>query len=373
MPSYSRIGEHLLGKLCAGLDLEDQFAEYAATQAAMFGAWAETEVTERPPYQSLIGDDHSPFEYSVAFSGERCELRLLWEVQGESPSAASNQRAALTFNDLLAARYGASLQRFEAIRSLFLSDEASGAFSLWHGIRFDKRVPDLKIYLNPQTFGPARALPLVTEALIRLGLPGAVPVIEQMVHARAGRDELSYFSLDLSTNESARVKVYFRHNGASAWDVEKAFSVCPAHRAGDVVEFSRAMLGNDDRFSNKPVTSCFAFTQAAALPAAVTFHLPIAHYTPDDATSIARSAAFLSANGQAVGASKLARAARGLANRPLESGIGVQSYASFRREGAQLRFTAYLSPELFREADKRGSYSRLSLRPAPGAQLQSVK
>ena len=373
MPTYSRIGAHLLGKLCAGLELEDQFTEYASTQAAMFGDWAETEVTERPPYLSQIGDDHSPFEYSVAFSGDRCELRLLWEVQGESPSALSNQQAALAFNAVLAARYGASLQRFEAIRGLFLSDQSPGAFSLWHGIRFDERVPDLKIYLNPQTFGPARALPLVTEALVRLGLPGAVSVIEQTVHARAGRDELSYFSLDLSDNESARVKVYFRHNDASAWDVEKAFSVCPAHRAGDVVEFSLAMVGNDDRFGNKPVTSCFAFTQASALPASVTFHLPIAHYTPDDGTSIARSAAFLAANGQATSGEKLARAARGLANRPLESGIGVQSYASFRREGAQLRFTAYLSPELYREADTRGSYSRLSLRPAVQAQLQNVK
>ena len=373
MPSYSRIGEHLLAKLCAGLELDAQFAEYAATQSRMFGSWAEAEVIERPPYLSLIGDDHSPFEYSVAFSGERCELRLLFEVQGDSPDSAANQRAALAFTDSIAPLYGASLDRFQTIRSLFMSDGEPGPFSLWHGIRFDARVPDLKIYLNPQTFGPARALPLVSEALGRLGLSGAVPVIEEVVRARGGLDELSYFSLDLSAADSARVKVYFRHNAASAWDIEKIFSLSPTHRAGDVIDFSLAMVGSADMFRNKPVTSCFAFTQASQRPSAATFHLPIAHYTPDDATSIARSAAFLTANGQAIGAEKLVRAARGLANRPLGSGIGVQSYASFRREAAQLRFTAYLSPELYREAETIGSYSRLSLRPIPNGQLQSIK
>ncbi|MEO6599060.1 MAG: tryptophan dimethylallyltransferase family protein [Polyangiaceae bacterium] len=355
------------------MELDDQFAEYATTLATMFGSWAETEVTERPPYLSLIGDDYSPFEYSISFVGDRCDLRLLWEVQGESPGASANQRAAVAFTDRIAARYGASLARFEMIRDLFMSHESPGQFSLWHGLRFDARVPDLKIYLNPQTFGPARALPLVREALVRLGLRDAVPVIEQTVSARGGRDELSYFSLDLSADHAARVKVYFRHNLASAWDIEKIFAVCPSHRAGDVVDFSLAMVGNSDVFQNKAVTSCFAFTQASTLPTAATFHLPIAHYAPDDATSLARSAAFLAAHGQGRAGEKLTRAARGLARRPLESGIGVQSYSSFRREGSQLRFTAYLSPELYREADVTGSYSRLSLRSPPDDLTQAVK
>jgi Tryptophan dimethylallyltransferase len=373
MPTYSRIAEHLLAKLCAGLELNEQFAEYALTQSTMLGNWAENEVTERPPYLSLIGDDHSPFEYSIAFIGERCDLRLLWEVQGDAPGASANQRAALSFTERIAVRYGASVERFETIRDLFLSADFPGQFSLWHGIRFDAGVPDLKIYLNPQTFGPARALPLVSEALVRLGLAAAVPIIERTVGARQGRDELSYFSLDLSADHAARVKVYFRHNLASAWDIEKIFAVCPSHRAGDVLDFSLAMVGNSDVFRNKPVTSCFAFTQASDLPTAATFHLPIAHYAPDDATSISRSAAFLSAIGQATGGEKLTRAASGLARRPLESGIGVQSYASFRREGSRLRFTAYLSPELYREAEVTGSYSRLSLRPDPTNQQLKLK
>jgi DMATS type aromatic prenyltransferase len=360
MPSYSEISDYLLEQLCYALGLQSQFPEFRTTQAFLLQQFAGVEVPPDPPYASLLGDDHSPFEYSVAFSGEKAELRLLLEVQAPRPEPLANQRAALAFNQKLAARYQASFERFDALRDLFVSDSAPGQFSLWHGARFDRNRPDFKVYLNPETFGAAHSLPLMSEALRRLGLGHVVPTVEAVTRARGGQDALNYFSLDLSQSASARIKVYFRHEGATASEVDRMFTaLAPTHRAGDIVNFSRKMVGHDNGFAFKPVTSCLAFTAMAPSPTAMTFHLPIAHYTSSDASSVARSAAYLKDIGQPRAAEKLEQAVRAFAPRSLESGCGVQSYASFRRESSGLRFTAYLSPELFREAHSHGSCSRL--------------
>lgn len=360
MPTYSEHAQHSLDRLCVGLGLDSSRSEFAAIQAQLLTGWADADIPAAPSYLSLIGDDHSPFEYSVAFAGDCTDLRLLFEVQAQTPSALANQQAALAFNQQLAVRYGLSLARFEAIRNLFIADERPGAFSLWHGVRFSSGSPDVKIYLNPQTFGPARALPIMKEALTRLGLFDAIPIIDEVVRSRGGRDELNYFSLDLADKGAARIKVYFRHESATVEDIERIFALAPSHRAGDVADFCSAVAGQSGPFSQKAVTSCFAFTQATSAPMAATFHLPIAHYATDDAAAVTRSADYLRSHGQAEAGDRLLGAVQSFAARPLASGLGVQSYASFRREPAGLRFTAYLSPELFREAETTDSYSRLS-------------
>ena len=360
MPSYSEISDYLLERLCGALGLEAQLPEFRMTQDFLLQDLAGIEVPPHPPYASLLGDDHSPFEYSIAFSDEKAELRLLFEVQARDPGLLTNQRAALAFNEKLAARYNTTFDRFEQLRDLFISETRPGPFSLWHGARFDRARPDFKIYLNPETFGSPQALPLMSEALHRLGLDHAAATIRAVVRARGGQDALNYFSLDLSPEASARIKVYFRHEAASASEVDRIFSmVAPTHRAGDIVDFSRKVVGHDKPLLFKPVTSCLSFTTTSASPTAMTFHMPIAHYTTSDASSVARSAAYLESIGQPRAAEKLERAVRAFAPRALESGCGVQSYASFRREPSGLRFTAYLSPELFREADSHGSCSRL--------------
>ena len=358
MTTYSETGEYLLGRLCDSLGLESEFAGFAETQKFLLQDWGDAEIPARPPYASLIGDDHSPFEYSVAFGRKGVELRLLFEVQAAIPGALANQRAALAIHERLASRYGTSFEKFAAIQDLFLSNRSARDFSLWHGARFGAGSPDFKIYLNPQAFGAERALPLVCEALTRLGLPTAIPIVEQVIRSRAGRDVLNYFSLDLSDDAASRVKVYFRHEQATPYDIEKLFALSATHRPGDVVEFTRAMVGHDGALGGKPATSCFAFTQESAGPSAVTYHLPIAHYTENDATSVARSAAYLSSLGT-LAAGNFAPAIAAFAPRALDQSPGVQSYASYRREQTGIRFTAYLSPELFREAAGHRSHSRL--------------
>jgi len=359
MTTYSETGEYLLGKLCDSFGLGSQFAEFSATQKFLLQDWGDAEIPASPPYASLVGDDHSPLEYSVAFGGRGVELRILFEVQAAIPGPLANQRAALAMNERLASHYGTSFAKFSAVEDLFLSSRSARGFSLWHGARFGAGGPDFKIYLNPQAFGPKRALPLVSEALARLGLPTAIPVVEQVVRSRAGSDALNYFSLDLSDDGASRVKVYFRHEQATARDIEKLFALSATHQAGDVVQFARAMVGHDNALSGKPATSCFAFTQDSDGPSAVTYHLPIAHHTSSDATAVERSAAYLSSLGATVAARNFTTAIDAFAPRPLEQAPGVQSYASYRREQTGIRFTAYLSPELFREAAGYRSHTRL--------------
>src|SRR4051812_5555185 len=105
MSTFARAAAGLLDRLCKGLDVENDRAEFQEVQDFFLQGWGTQEIPRRPPYASTIGDDHSPFEYSVAFGQERTELRLLVEMQGQTPAALTNQQAALAFNARLAQRF----------------------------------------------------------------------------------------------------------------------------------------------------------------------------------------------------------------------------------------------------------------------------
>jgi len=77
----------------------------------------------------------------------------------------------------------------------------------------------------------------------------------------------------------------------------------------------------------------------------MTLHLPIAHYVDSDEVTAGRVARFLRQHG--LDDMSYRRAINVFAPRALDDGAGVQSYASYRREAEGLRFSAYLSPELF--------------------------
>jgi DMATS type aromatic prenyltransferase len=321
-------------------------------------SWGEQEIPEEPGYASCIGDDHSPFEYSLALGAQRTELRLLVEVQSKSPDALANQRAAIELNPILAERFGASFERFDAIKQIFLPESPSPPFSLWHAACFAQDAPhDFKVYLNPLARGPERANELVAAALARLGLTEAQGVVDTITNSPTLESTPNYFSLDLSDASTARVKVYFQHPNATAQQLDDLFELSPGHRPGDVVEFCRAISESDGPYTTKPLTSCFSFVEGRKRPTAATFHLPIAHYVPNDSVTVERVTRYLTS--QQIDPSPYSRALRAFAMRPLHDAAGIQSYASFRREQSGIRFTAYLSPELFREANQFPSELRL--------------
>jgi DMATS type aromatic prenyltransferase len=313
----------------------------------MTDGWGEQQVPDVPPRASRIGDDHSPFEYSLGFDPDGVDLRLLLEAQGTPPSAAGNLEAALALNLRLAARYSADVARFESISDLFLEQSTAEPFALWHAISLSPDGElDFKLYLNPQTRGRALAFPLVQAALLRLGFSMHAVECVKRAMPREGIDELGYFSLDMSSKAAARVKVYVSHPCVTADEIDSMFEVCPQHRKGDVIEFCRAMTGSSGPYTSKPLMSCLAFVAGSDEPSAATLHLPIAHYVSSDADVRDRFSALLRT--QSLDYAGYEAALLAIARRPLDRGPGIQSYASFRRVGSGLRLTGYFSPELFR-------------------------
>jgi len=314
----------------------------------MMHGWGERSL-DLPPFPSHIGDDHSPFEFSLAFAANSCpELRLLVEAQSElsNPTLRDVAEAGLKLNTELSRRFGLPMDRFEAVRDLFLPSEPEGAFALWHAACVWRgRAPEFKIYLNPQSQGEGRAREVVQEALSRLGMGDAA----EQLFAHGGYrgpelDEICYFSLDLSRSARARVKIYYRHHSVTAAELEQALSYSAGHQPGDIQRFAERMAPGVERFDKKPVGSCFSYVQGSAEPLAATLHLPIAHYAANDQVSAARIARGLDAGPLQDAYVNLIEA---FAGRPLAAGSGLQSYASFRREPGGLRHTVYISPEVY--------------------------
>ena len=342
--TYGQISSLQLYQLCGALGLADRAHEYQAVQAFLMESWQAREVPQLAPYPSRIGDDHSPYEYSLQFGQTSVELRLLLEAQATLPGLHANQVAAQALNQRVAQRYGVDFSRFAQLQNLFCPEDPHGPFSLWHAVCFDAAgQPDFKIYLNPQVHAGTSGRDLTTEAVSRLGLSGvATPIIERVV---AAGGIPNYFSLDLAARLGSRVKLYFSHEDASLADLESIFALAASNRAGDVSRFCRAILGADTRLNRKPVCYCFSFVAGSDAPVAVTFHLPVAHYVASDALVLNNVSAFMAAEGLPVKAYQ--RAVRSLARRDLAGSLGLQSYASFRRERSGLKLTVYLSPELF--------------------------
>ncbi len=312
----------------------------------LMSGWGQEPVPSAAPYRSLIGDDHSPFEYSVAFEGAGTELRLLLEAQGVPPGPEANEAAGLALNQRLASCPTVDLRRFSEVSDLFLSQPAAGGFSIWHAVSLSAEGRSaFKLYLNPLSQGSERAWPVVAEALTRLGFGQAVLRAVEQAMPRAGLDQLGYFSLDLSNSASARVKVYVAHPNISRAALDQLFQLSPHHRPADVTDYCEAMVPGRELFDRKPLMSCLSFVSGSERPHAMTLHLPIAHYVDSDAQTAERVSAWLKQHGLAHQAYEASIHA--IAQRPLLASRGLQSYASFRRERGGLRFTAYLSPELF--------------------------
>ncbi len=335
-----------LSALSQALLRPEETATYNELAAFLFEDWGDHEVPQLAPYPSNIGDDHSPFEYSLAFDPEGIELRLLFESQSQLPSPQTNQEAALALNQRAGRRYGLDFSRFERIQDLFLSDAPSAEFSLWHAVCLNPgRAPAFKIYLNPQMRGAQQAACVMEEALGRLGFGAQTIAAARRALKRTELDAFGYFSLDLASGPNARVKIYVSHPLIDPAELDELFELCPAHRPGDVIDFCAAMTGSHDTFTRKPLMSCMSFVSGSEVPKAMTLHLPIAHYVESDAVTAQRTEAFLGRAG--LDAQAYRRSLQSIASRPLHETLGVQSYASYRREKGGLRFTAYLSPALF--------------------------
>lgn len=345
--SYLLQGTNRLVRLCRATGLESQTDAVLKMFSRLLSPWGEEVPAEVPAWRSEVGDDHTPYEFSAAF-GDRTELRLLVEPLGSPPSLESNRDRALAVLEDLSNDHPISLERLDKVRDLFLPERPQGLFSMWLGVSFFPGAPDVKLYLNPEAQGPGNAAALVEEAMVRLGFSKGWHAISESA-GRRGRelDELKYFSLDVTPSKTARVKVYVRHLKASVEDCERAAAIARSHQPGDVADFVRAMApGEEGVLRGRPPATCLSFVEGDDRPAAVTHHFPVnGGYAPNDAVVAQRVRDYLTSKGASPEVYE--QSFQAVAERPLDAGIGLQSYASLRRDKKGVRLTAYFPLELF--------------------------
>jgi DMATS type aromatic prenyltransferase len=247
----------------------------------LISPWGEQPITARPEWHSDVGEDHTPYEFSIALGGPEPELRILLEAQAKEKTLEAYWKAGQALSELLAQEVGADLTRLRQIEDLFVPQDGEALFSVWHAICFwPSRPPEVKLYVNPQCRGRGQTAALFEEALSRLGCERPWSFLTENVMTRGPElDELKYFSLDLKPGLKARIKVYLRHHEATSADLERVMSAAHSHRPGDAIDFCRAVVHSDGPFSLKAPATCFSLVEGDnERPSAATLYLPTTHY-----------------------------------------------------------------------------------------------
>ncbi len=346
-PTYVEVGIEKLTALCNAVGLESKTAEAIEIFRAMTTSWGDRKIQENSGWQSNVSDDGAPFEFSIAFKDERAELRILLEAQGAKPNLQSNWQAGLNLNNYLAERYQVSLDRFGQIEDLFVPTNLDASFSIWHSvcIYLDKE-PSFKIYLNPQAQNESRAAATCEESLVRLGFPRAWSNLAEIAAKRGPeKDKFAYFSLDLASHSEARVKIYLRHYEITVDVLEEVLSLAQNYVVGDAAEFCKALTPQQSLFTSKPIVSCFSFIEGNdERPAIGTLYIPIGYYVANDGIVVDRlNRYFIQQN---LPASIYTKSIQAFSTRSLDSGCGMHSHISMRREQQKCRLVIYLNPEV---------------------------
>jgi DMATS type aromatic prenyltransferase len=340
------VGRTRIQALCAAIGRPDEAGRACAIFDLMGATWRGRRVDLGPAWPSDITDDHTPFEFSLAFEDDRPELRMLTEPQGDAPSLPANWEAGWELNERLRGAFGVSIDRALAVKDLFEPRHAGNRFALWHATDLRRgRDPRFKLYLSPWSRGPEEARGVVGEALARLGLSDSWDFVRERVLRRGDADTLGYFALDLGEDTAARVKLYVLHERVRAEEVEPVVAAARAlPSSGDARWFCRAVTGHEGPFGARPLISCLAFVAGrGARPITHTLHVPVRCYAAHDASVLDRVVGLMSS----AQAWAYRAAVNALANRPLDRRTGIQTYVSFRHENDRRRLTIYLAPEAY--------------------------
>lgn len=301
-----------------------------------------------PHWPSFVADDHSPVEFSVALAqNERPAVRMIVESLAEEPGRQANLAAALGVLDRLADRYDLRLGQFDRVRDLFLPDDPQGAFAFWYSLIVQPSgAPAVKVYLNPETRGRDSSTGLVAEALARLGLDSAFPVVAEHGLRREGLDRFSFFALDLTDENRARVKTYVSHDDAMIADVVRAAAATPdvdPVLLADVCELAR---GGDGPFSGRPLMSSYTFLSGDTdRPSGYSLYIPVRDYVQDDLEACERVLAIMARCG--LDTTPFVMALASLVRRPLGDGAGLIAHVSLRLGLPKPGVSVYLSSEAY--------------------------
>ena len=339
-----------LHALLSTLGVERQAEDFVDVFRELLGTWGAERIGQRPTCPSYIADDEAPYEFCVAFSAmSPPEVQVYVEPQGSPPSLRTNMAAGRALLERVALRLDASLERLRQVEGLLFPVTPQAPFTIWIGLSWtagqDLR---LKVYLNPQVRGAALAFDVVAEALKCFGFA------EAWSHARRAllpdgerRDEPTIISLDLSRVAEPRVKVYFRHHGASLADLDALASITTDFHAGDGERFYSALALTDGPYLLKPALTELAFVAPAeARPRSITFEFPLGSYVENDEVACERIK--LCMESFEVPSHGYERAVRAFARRPLRDDRGMHAHVTLRRAHGRPRIAVYFASEAYK-------------------------
>lgn len=335
-----------LGELCSAMGLPDRETPVALLGDLLGPAGARAP-REPPRWPSVVADDHTPVEYSIALDDDGSKtVRIFGETLGDEPTHAANVRAARALLASIARRYPIALERFRRIEDLFLPEEPRGKFVIWFSFIFRPgAAPDFKVYLNPLVRGDGGDRELVAEGCRRLGLAEAYDVA--IAHGlERPSDRFLYFALDLKDDPSSRVKLYVLHPDAEPAIALRASEATEGVDAGRLRAFCDDIGGPTPRFRGQPLVSGYTFVEGDhARPSTYSLYLPVRDYTHDDEVARARVRSHLERS--RVDPETLDRALAAVARRPLAEGSGLIAHVSLRLGGRKPGTSIYLSAEAF--------------------------
>ncbi|MFF7380939.1 tryptophan dimethylallyltransferase family protein [Streptomyces massasporeus] len=357
------LGEHVRGqtrRICGVAGFAARGDDSALSDLLdLLGPASHRPLGSGPPSRSFVCDDHSPVEFSLAFSaGSPVALRLLVEPGCSATTLEENGRLGRQALEVLAARRDFSTEPVRRVEDLFFPPVMAGRFALWCAMDLRQDRPaGVKVYVNPQAHGRARSAQVTEEALNRFGFGGAWPALRERAMPRGpDRDEILFFALDLGSWHTPRVKVYVAHHDITAAQAHTVSRLLPGEPAEQVGEFCRAVAGDPGPFVHRPLVSCLAYTERDRThPSGHTVHVPVRDYAPDDEVARDRATAVLRRYGMDPGAVDSVCAA--MTSRRLRDGVGLIAYVSLVQSTWQSpRVNVYFSPEAYAVRPPRATH-----------------
>jgi hypothetical protein len=315
-----QLGSERLRAVCNAIGLERETERVTA----LFGRLVSVASDRAASTSQRLGDGLAPLEVFLV-SGAKPELGMVVELGTSATEIASLLRE-------LARDHEVDASRFEVLQDLFFTEKGRETFGARLSVSLaEGRPATFEIYLDPSVTGRTRAPLLIERSLVRLGFTAAWPCIGQRLTARGpDDDELKYVAIDLSSSRP-RVKVYARHLRSDAAVLDAAARSGRSYRNDDALEFLRSLKLGSSPFDGLAPLTCYEFSTGTGLrPDTVAIELPICGYAEHDAAIRQNILTCLDQLG--IAKEQYERALSILADGPLDSGVGVQSYVGFWRD-----------------------------------------
>ncbi len=287
--------------------------------------WAHERIGLIPAHPSYVAEDGFPAEMSVNWSGDRPELRVLFDSLGHDFTWPGDSDPVT--------------RRLDRVHETFTPRAGRPSPApVWHSVawRPPSRVVH-KTYFGLYDWPHAHREAAVAEAMDRLGMGAAWDDARRRVETVAGEREIEFFAVDLAEETRARVKIYYRNHGAGLAEVNDVASVALSHDAGAAAAAYRILTG-DRPDAGAAALSCLAFRSGVDRAAESTTYLRLPDLTSSDEEAVERTAELLHREGVDPGRFRLLTAA--LAPRPLAE-TRLLELVSYRTAGRRGDVTTY--------------------------------